>query len=373
MKTGYKRLLVFSIILIILAMFNSFFINIFEGYGLTIILIIILAIFDRIFIIEKDRHRYLKDILFEIFVFVVTFFIFYYLLGFVVGLARTPEYLSLEGIATKILPIILYCVLREVFRYNMLCKADRNLLCTIIVIILFIMLDTSNTLYYTNFRSQYDILKFIALSFLPAISKNISYSYISKRCGYKPVIAFDLIFSLYLYILPIVPNFNEYVISIIYLLIPILFAYRLYLFLNAKSHDRIPESYKVGKVKSILIPLLIIFTMVYFYSGYFRFYAIAVASGSMSPNIKKGDLAIVDQKYDYNEIIIGDVLAVKKNGIIIVHRVVKRVNIGDSYVYYTKGDANNNMDDFVIKEDMVIGKVKFKIPYIGYPTVWFNE
>ena len=43
------------------------------------------------------------------------------------------------------------------------------------------------------------------------------------------------------------------------------------------------------------------------------------------------------------------------------------------HIYYTKGDANNNVDGIVIEEDMTIGVVKVKIPYIGWPTVWFNK
>ena len=42
-------------------------------------------------------------------------------------------------------------------------------------------------------------------------------------------------------------------------------------------------------------------------------------------------------------------------------------------IYYTKGDANEQIDGYKITMDMVIGTVNFKIPYIGYPTVWVNE
>ena len=113
--------------------------------------------------------------------------------------------------------------------------------------------------------------------------------------------------------------------------------------------------------------------MIYFYSGYFRYYAIAIASGSMSPKIKKGDVVIVDQEYSYKDLEKGQVIAYQRNNVIVVHRIEKKVHFGDSYVYYTKGDANDNVDDFVIEEDMMIGTVKYKISYIGYPTIWINE
>ncbi len=372
MKKGYIRLLIFSLLLIVLSLFNAFAINIFSGYKIVIFLVIILVVFNQIFVIERDRRLYFKDILFEILLFSLGYFILYYLLGFVVGLARTPNYLTISNILNNLLPIILYCILREVLRYNMISKADNNIVCTIVVVILFILLDVTNTFYYTSFNSQYDVLKFIALSLLPAISKNISYSYISKRLGYKPVIIFDLIFTLYLYILPIVPNFNEYVMSIIYLIVPILFAFRILRFYEDKTNHKISNDYHIIKFKHAILPALLVMILVYFYSGYFRFYTVAVATGSMTPKINKGDVVIVDQKYSFNDLDVGEVIAVKKEGVIIIHRIAKKISVGDSYFYYTKGDANKNMDDFVIKNDMVVGKVSLRIPYIGYPTVWFN-
>ena len=45
----------------------------------------------------------------------------------------------------------------------------------------------------------------------------------------------------------------------------------------------------------------------------------------------------------------------------------------DKYYFYTQGDANNNIDNFAVHENMIIGVVNLKIPYIGLPTVWLNE
>ena len=373
MKKGYKKLLFFSFIIIVLILCNTFIINFLSGYKIVLFLTILLLIFNRVFVIEKDRHLYFKDILFEIFMFSMAFFILYYLMGLFVGLAKTANYLSFYSIKVIILPLILYCVLREVFRYNMLCKADNNKLCTILVIVLIILMDISNDYYYADFNTSYDILRFIALVFLPAISKGLSYSYISKKMGYKPVIIFDLVFSLYKYVFPLIPNPNEYIVSIICLVTPILFAFRIVKFFEVREKHKLPSDYKKLKLKGIALPLAVLLVLVYFYSGYFRYFTIAIASGSMEPMIKKGDVVIADQKFDSKKLEIGQVIAYKKNGVIIVHRIVKKIKLGDSYIYYTKGDANSNMDDFVIEEDMIVGRVNHKISYIGYPTVWFNN
>jgi hypothetical protein len=56
-----------------------------------------------------------------------------------------------------------------------------------------------------------------------------------------------------------------------------------------------------------------------------------------------------------------------------VHRINKIIKFNGSNLYYTKGDANRKIDDFIIEDQMIIGKVKWRVPGIGYPTVWFNK
>ena len=373
MKKGYIRLLIFVGILILILLMNTFLINILSSYKMVFFLLVVLVIFDFYFMLEKDSNRFFKDLLFEIFLFLMTFFIIFYILGFVVGLVKMPSYLTFVGIKNVLLPIILLCILKEVLRFNLLRKSDGNTICTIAVVVLLLLVDVSSDYGYANFSNKYGILSFFALVLLPAISKNLSYSYISKKYGYKPIIVFDLIYSLSFFLLPLRPNPNEYLMSIIYIIVPALFAYKIYNFYSKRSKTTLKSDYNKKRFKGILLPLVLITLMVYFYSGYFRYYAIAIASGSMETKIHKGDIVIVDQKVPYKSLQIGDVLAYKNDKIIVVHRIVKKIEVGDSYVYYTKGDANNHVDDLVIEEDAVIGKVDFKIPYIGLPTVWFSE
>ena len=59
--------------------------------------------------------------------------------------------------------------------------------------------------------------------------------------------------------------------------------------------------------------------------------------------------------------------------VVVVHRICDMVVIGDDYYFYTKGDANEKKDNYIIYPDMIIGKVNAKVPYIGLPTVWLKE
>ena len=373
MKKGYKRILILSLVLIMIFLLDLFIFNFFLSYKMILFLFILLIFFHIFFVFEKDNHRYVKNVLFEILIFIISFFLIYYLLGLFIGLARGSNYLNLYGLRVFIIPLIIYTILREILRYNMLNKADGNNICSIIVVTVFIVMDMAYIIDYTSTLGKYSILKLVALSILPIISRNISYSYISKKMGYKPIIAFDLAFGLYPYLIRIVPNPSEYVVAIIQLVVPVIFAFNMLKFFT-KNEDKFIDStsYK-KKLKSSILPSIIIITLVYFYSGYFKYHAIAIATGSMTPKINKGDVVIVDRKYKYESLKIGDVIAFKKDNYIIVHRIVKKIKVNNSYAYYTKGDANSSIDDILIEKNIYVGKCITRIRGIGYPTVWFSE
>lgn len=58
---------------------------------------------------------------------------------------------------------------------------------------------------------------------------------------------------------------------------------------------------------------------------------------------------------------------------IVVHRVINIQKVSDELYFYTKGDANLTEDNYKILEEDVVGVVKAKIPWIGYPTVVLSE
>ena len=68
----------------------------------------------------------------------------------------------------------------------------------------------------------------------------------------------------------------------------------------------------------MILALLFTAVLVYFTSGNFHYHTLAIASGSMTPKIKKGDVVIVE-KIDgkYNKLKIGDVIAFRYSDIYI--------------------------------------------------------
>ena len=57
----------------------------------------------------------------------------------------------------------------------------------------------------------------------------------------------------------------------------------------------------------------------------------------------------------------------------VIHRVVDIQIINGQTRYFTKGDANAAEDVGFIFDSDIIGLVNFKIPYVGYPTLWLRS
>ena len=372
-KVNY-RLVIFQIILLLILFFNSFIYNFLSNYWMVGFLLLVLLIFKFMYGFEKDRHRYMKNSIMNIIIYLLTFFILYYLLGILITFARNSGYYTWYAFSRFTLRIFIYIILREFLRYNMLCKSDQSKLCTFLCIFIFIMLDITNNIYSYSFTSKYNIFLFFALYVLPAFSNNLFGTYLSKKVGYKPVIFYMEIITLYPYLLPIIPNPKEYMSSIIQFGLPLVFLYREHSFFKKENDDYITRDYNKRHLSNLLIGVLFTVILVYFTSGQFHYHAIAIASCSMSPTIRRGDVVViekVDNKYD--SIKVGDVIAYEYSKVIIVHRVERIVKDRGEYFFYTKGDANKDSDNWVVEASSIEGKINVKIPFIGYPTVWLNE
>ena len=374
MKKSYIRIIVLTFTFSLFLLLNSFKLKLLGQNELNIILLLSLGTECFALGFEKDNHRYSKDITLEIIIILMAFFLLYYLSGLLIGYARNTNYLSISSFLNIILPIIFYILIKEFLRYQFLMKASESKFLIIIVCIFFIIID--NTIAFSShiicFNKETFLL--VALTFLPSISENILCSYLGLKFGYKPSIVYLLVINLYKYLLPIIPNPNEYVYSVVFLVLPIIILVKIInWFKSDRTEEIITQGYNRSKKDFLILFFLSILTcaLIYTVSGYFRYYAIAVASGSMEPKISKGDVVIVDKKY--SGINVGDVLAYKYDGKVIVHRIYRIVNNDNEYYVYTKGDANNDYDKYKITNDMFVGVVKFKIPIIGYPTVLLNE
>ena len=376
---SYYTIFLFETVIMFLVILNSFNSILSNVYVLPFILFISDVIFFFVLGFEKKNKRLNKIVDFDIFMFSMVFLILYYLFGIIIGYAESNNYLTLYGLTVFIIPTILKIVFKEHLRNSLLTKSGKNKFLIVYSVILFIMIDILPAISILKMTDAHEVFIFTALVLLPSITVNIFATYVNIKVGYMPVIICLLIISLYQYVIPIIPNPSEYLKSIIDFILPILVLFKVRKIVNEYSDkdEEIDRNYRRSAVIMLIIPITLTIIVVYFVSGYFRYYALAIASGSMHPVFDRGSVVITEQvkdKYDnYNKLKEGEIIAFKADKIIVVHRIIRIVHIGDEVFYYTKGDANEEEDNYLIKKENIIGIVRFKIPYIGYPTVWFSE
>ena len=151
MKKSYKKLIIFDIVLTIILLLNSFILNILGNYYyMCIFLGVLLVTFKFLFGFEKGRYRYTKDIIINMLIILLISFIIYYILGIFIGFYKTANYLNFYGIRTFIVPYTIMIILREYLRVQMLNKTDKSKILTVIVCLIFMLLELSPRLYTSN-------------------------------------------------------------------------------------------------------------------------------------------------------------------------------------------------------------------------------
>lgn len=377
MKISYRKVLLLIFVFAILALFNMFLFNIKNLFLISFILLIGVIALKFFVGYERANYRGIKDICFNIFVCSIVFLIITYLLGLFTGFTKNGYSLEFISVLKNVIPFILYIFIGEIFRYMLVSKSKGNRLLIPLIVILFILIDINININVNISRitsGDLFIEKFLTCFFI-SVSKNIFLTYISYKVGYKPCVMYLFIFEATKYFIPIFPDFGLYFNTLLDIVFPAFLLYINYNYFNSNKPKNLNMAYyKYQDLISIIcIMIFIIFVIIAMLcSGIFRYYIVTIGSSSMSKYIEKGDIVLIDKKADTAKFEKQDIMAFKHEGKIIVHRVIDKVD-DSKIVYYTKGDNNKSADGFPIYREDIMGKVKFRIKYIGYPTVMLNE
>ncbi|MHB0915685.1 MAG: signal peptidase I [Thermoleophilia bacterium] len=97
-----------------------------------------------------------------------------------------------------------------------------------------------------------------------------------------------------------------------------------------------------------------------------------VQSGSMEPGMAVGGIVLVDKRIAPVDIEVGDVITFRtpqqqsQTLSYTTHRVTAVDYENDKRVFETKGDANEDVDSWVVPADSVLGQEVLSVPYLGY-------
>lgn len=375
MKKNEKIVLSLELITFLLLILNIFVKNILTEYTIILFLLILFSISIVLIGFEKEKTLEKRKVLNQVIFYTISFLIIMYGLGLLVGFLSTSYSLTIKNIFRNSFPVFLLVIIEELYRYNICKKGENNKLIIYISIIIFTLVDISLIISNYDLSDLSSILKLSTLVVCPSLFKNIMLSDFTKKYGYKICIIYQLIMGLYVYIMPIFPNLNEYLESVVMSILPICILILINMQFEVKPPEDIRNKHIISKIFSVLTTIIIVITIGLF-SNLLPWWIAIVGSGSMTPTINVGDAIIIDKMTteEMPKLKVGDILVFKVNKSMYTHRIVNIDVRNDEYYISTKGDRKGNVvDDWIVKSKDVIGVVKFRIPYIGYPTVWLNN
>lgn len=113
----------------------------------------------------------------------------------------------------------------------------------------------------------------------------------------------------------------------------------------------------------LIFPVLLVLAIFFAGIRIMGFQPYVIETQSMEPNYPV-DALIYVHDIEFNELVVGDVISYTNQANLTVTHRITAINQEEGFVH-TKGDANEFEDILPVYSENIIGKVYFKIPYIG--------
>ena len=340
------------------------------GRVLAAFLISAIAIVSYIFLKKRSILSInTKQVVMIVTVIALSVIMVYYLLGLKFGFINNPYAWRFSVFFNRFFPTLAVIVGSEIIRYVVRAQESRSAdaLIYISLVLAEMLVCSTASVAISSFDNFMDL---VALTMLPAMLSNLLYHYIVIRYGVLPNVIYRCITTLYIYVIPITPRVSDSLVAFATLFIPL--AINLFIDILFEKKKR----YALQKKSKLTVPITVIAVAlmlgaVMVVSNQFRIGAYVIATPSMTGELNVGDAAIYE-RYDEQTIIEGQVIVFEKNDLVVIHRVADIQIINGQKRYYTKGDANDYLDSGFIYDSDIVGLVNYKIPYIGYPTLWLR-
>ena len=369
MKRDKLKIYIIEIVLII-ALCLAFFVS--KIFNKTILALFLagMAILTRLLVRKKKSISiYSKQVIWLMAGFGVIYLFVFYLMGIYFGYYKSPTPFGIKTIINYIIPFTVIIISSEYIRWKIIVQESKS--SKILLTISMILVDLVIYAGVYNVFVLDDMLTVVGFILFASIACNLLYNYITYRFGSKGVIVYRLMTILYVYFAPYVPDIYIFFRSFLRMLYP----YIIYLVLEyTYSKTNFATAYKDKRKNAIstFIVVVILSLLIGLISCRFEYGVLVIGSNSMQGSIDIGD-AVIYKQY-HNELLEeGDVIIFNKDDLKVVHRVVGIEDINGEIRYYTKGDANDRMDDWYVLSENIVGKSLFKIKYIGYPTLWLRD
>lgn len=315
-----------------------------------------------------------KDIISYSFIAVLAYIIIYLISGLFITFGKNPYSRTLIGIITNLWIFATVIIAKEYIRYRLINNVYEKdkIKVAVYISVVYVILEMGLRRIVTATITPLFIMETSAQIILPLIMKNLLYSYTAINSNYLPAMVYELGTNLYLWLSPILPNAPWIMTAIIDSVIPlILFLYIRYE-KNKKDIFRTKEKLMNSDPRSIIPLTICIVLAIWFAIGIFPIKPIAIATGSMEPELHVGDVAVI-KKCEANDVEEGDIIEYQMEGYTVIHRIKSKIQKNGHFTFITKGDNNNTEDSEPVSEEQLIGKVIFKVRFLGYPAIWLHN
>ncbi len=319
---------------------------------------------------KTQISMYRREVAFLLSVIAVLYLMLFYLTGVHFKFYRSSFSFTPDSIFKTVLPVALIIIATEIIRSILVSQREvlvrgASYVCGVLTDLLIL----TNVRQLTSVNALMDL---VAMALFPALMANLLYHYLSSKYGALPNIIYRLITTLYSYFLPIYPRCPDILTVLFRIFVPLLSL--LFLRLLYERKQMTAKKKKAGKWTYVLLSLsvLVMISTAMLVSCQFRYGALVIATKSMTGELNKGDM-VVYERYDDQQLKEGDIIVFIRGQSKIVHRIVRIDRSYGEPRYYTKGDANEDLDFGWIGDEDIFGVIKFKVAFVGYPTILLRD
>lgn len=332
----------------------------------------LVALGTFVFMKKRSIHSFNKrQVLIITSVIALLYLTLFYMSGIKYGFYRSPNTgTTIESAVLRILPLLLICAATEWVRTVMLAEGSR------LVTLMSYAFGVASVVVCAggipSFNSSVTFSDYLGVTLFPALTANLLYTHCAKRYGILPGLSYRLILLIYSYLIPILPNAPRIIESFALAVLPVIAM----AFISLLFDKRQLRARKSPSRLRFVMPILtggFMVTLVMLISCQFRFGMLVIATESMTGELNVGDAVVYEQYEHHGEIQENDVIIFEEGNRQVVHRVVRIDTVNGQRQYITKGDANDGVDYGYRTDESIVGVVKFKIIYIGYPSLWLRE
>lgn len=326
---------------------------------------------------KGDYNRYLDqyDKVQTTFIVVVAYLMFYFALGLFVGYQYNAYSMTPKGILNNTIMFMPIIIFQEYIRQVLVSYSNGKNKWMAFITVLFILISVNFNSISNDFRNAETGFKFLCSDIIPLIARNFVFTYLAYISSCKPPIVYRMLTTAVSIYLPILPNVNWFYTGLFGILVPIAL-YILVSYTQAKLERRMTRQEEKRSRPITYVPVLIVvFLVIGFVIGLFKYQPVAVISDSMLPLFARGDMIIVEQidEKDVSNIKVGDVIKFLTENYYVIHRVHAIEETDEGLLFTTKGDNNNAPDSKKVKPEQIQGIYRCHVKYVGFPSVWLSE